>query len=114
MGEVSGEGGEKNDVFVKVHHDGSTIDRGRGGVEVIIDEAPSGIRRKTGSPQETLTPLGGKPPQKLNVDVGAFRATITNGSKIRFHKIERQKRIARNTKSLVTSRNGRTRGKLLR
>ena len=116
MGEVSGEDGKREDVYVKVHHDGSTVNRGTGGVEIIIEDPPEGIRRQTGTPQETLTALGGKPPKRLNVRIGMMNATIKNGKKISFNRnVERQgRKVYRNKRSLVTSRkNKRGHGKLL-
>lgn len=96
QGEVT-EDGKRKSVFIIAHHDGTMLDRGKGGVKVVT-KPPAGIRRRTGTPQETLTALGGKPPKKLDVKTGMFRAIVEDGRSIHFDRIGRQGRIERRKK----------------
>jgi len=87
------EDGERRDVYIIAHHDGSMVDRGQGGVRVVT-QRPEGMPAD-GSPQETLTILGGKPPKRLEVNMGAMRATVENGKTIKFRKAQSGKRQGR-------------------
>jgi len=120
-GEVSGDEGGRESVWVTVHHNGSMEGRGTGGVEVKVSKTPpSGVKRETGTPQQTLTIRGGTPPSRLEVDAGAFKDVILNGKKILHLQkdqsgVERQGRLVKQTKGdLVTARkNTRKRGKVV-
>lgn len=105
QGEIT-EDGQRKSVFVVASFDGSMENRGTGNVKVVT-KRPEGVP-ETGSPQETLTILGGKPPKRMKVRTGALVATIENGSTIRFNKPgKRQKKIVRGKQPrIIRPRNG--------
>jgi len=116
-GEVNTHAGRVG-VFIEAIHDGTMIDKGKGGVRVHVGKPPAGIKKTTGTPQETLTVVGGPPPKELNVKVGFFTDKVINGRRIEFDKsgLKIQGRIVRPSKAKqITSRKGkgRPRGRVI-